>query len=162
MSWNDRSYEPLPSSALWHILGYDSSVFVNMTLFFFEAISTEYACGGGARTGRLGGAILYEMRDPRGLPRQLRGPCSPLTLVVSNSRDDIEQAPQRTPRQSTRGVFGAAPQGPAPVGGLRLRSQSNWPDKQLSTYAVEAFLAASRAETHRSGSGGTFFLVPRF
>ena len=46
----------------------------------------------------------------------LANPCSYLTLFVQSSRDDMAQAPQRTPRQSTRGVLGVAPLCPAPVG----------------------------------------------
>ncbi len=49
---------------------------------------------------------------------------SPLTLFVHSSRDDTVQAPQRTPRQSNRGVLGTAPPGPTPIGDLRFRSQS--------------------------------------
>jgi acetyl esterase/lipase len=75
-------------------------------------------------------------------PVNFASSCSPLTLFVHNSRDDMVQAPQRTPRQSTREALGATPLGPAPVGAPRLRSHSPWPGGRLSTYAVEAFLAA--------------------
>ena len=32
-------------------------------VFSFEATRAEYACGGCARTGRLGGAMVYEVRE---------------------------------------------------------------------------------------------------
>ncbi len=32
-------------------------------VFSFEVTTAEYACGGCARTGRLGGAMVYEMRQ---------------------------------------------------------------------------------------------------
>ena len=32
-------------------------------VFSFEATTAEYACGGCGRTGRLGGAMVYEVRD---------------------------------------------------------------------------------------------------
>ena len=32
-------------------------------VFSFEATTVEYACGGCGRTGRLGGAMVYEVRE---------------------------------------------------------------------------------------------------
>jgi hypothetical protein len=32
-------------------------------VFSFEVTTAEYACGGCGRTGRLGGAMVYEVRD---------------------------------------------------------------------------------------------------
>jgi uncharacterized protein DUF6510 len=32
-------------------------------VFSFEATTAEYACGGCGRAGRLGGAMVYEVRD---------------------------------------------------------------------------------------------------
>ncbi len=87
-----------------------------------------------------GGSEVREEGYREASPLNFASPCSPLTLSVHNSRDDMVQAPSE--RQSTREALGAAPLGPTPVGDPRFRSRSPWPGGRLSAYAIEAFLAA--------------------
>ena len=53
-------------------------------VFSFEATTAEYACGGCGRTGRLGGAMVYEVR---GLGTIIRCPsCDHALIRLAHTR----------------------------------------------------------------------------
>jgi Family of unknown function (DUF6510) len=54
-------------------------------VFSFEATTAEYACGGCGRTGRLGGAMVYEVR---GLGTIVRCPgCDNALIRLAHTRE---------------------------------------------------------------------------